>query len=378
VRILAVTPYYEPEGGGLERYAHEILRRLARQGHQVRVLCFTRQSARVDEVEGVPVDRVDTMVRFGNTPIHPGFSRRVAEAIDEHAPDVVVAHTPVPFPAEMAYRAAAKAKVPFVATYHAGSLRGSNRVLGVAAAVDRGTLERRMLAGAAGLIAVGPYVRDHALARHRERVVIVPPGVDTGFFRPSGDADPAHVLFVGPVDSSYRWKGLDILWDALVRVRKTKRQTRLTIIGTGDRMGEFERKADALEGAVALRGRVSQDELRKAYQTATCLVLPSTTDAESFGMVLAEANACGRPVVGSRVGGIPDFVSDADNGLLAHAGDAADLAAKILQVLGDADAADAMGRRGRQRVERDHRWDGLADRTLAAYSDAVKRHVLSA
>src|SRR6185436_18061535 len=90
---------------------------------------------------------------------------------------------------------------------------------------------------------------------------------------------------------------------------------------------------------------------------------PSTSDAESFGMVLAEANACGRPVVASDIGGIPDFVRDLDNGRLVRPGDVQDLADKIIGVLRDPDSACAMGRRGRRRVAREHDWDLLSRRT---------------
>lgn len=366
MRILAVAPYYDPEGGGLERYAHCVLRRLAHRGHDVTALTFSTLGEERFAYQGVDVERVAPMLRLGNTPIHPRFRRRVQAAIAASRPDVIVAHTPVPFPAEMAFNAARRAGIPFVVTYHAGRLRGSSMSLSALAALDRLTYERRMLAGASRLIAVTPYVRDHALGRHAERTDIVVPGVDHHRFTPYGTNEwrkRRDILFVGPLDRRYRWKGVDVLTRAFAQVRAEFPDARLTLVGDGDRREEFERHARRAGPHLRVLGRLSDEDLIDEYRRAAVTVLPSTTDAESFGMVLAEANACACPVIGSAIGGIPHFVRDGDNGLLARPGDANDLAAKILQVLRDPDAALEMGRRGRMRVEREHDWDVQAKLT---------------
>jgi glycosyltransferase involved in cell wall biosynthesis len=367
---LAVTPYYEPEGGGLERYAHAILSRLAGRGHDVRVLAFSKDGAATGTLDGVHVERRLPSLRLGNTPLHPAFASEARREMRRHRPDVVVAHTPVPFPAEMAYRAARREGVPFAVTYHAGRLRGSTPLLDGLAALDRATLERSMLAGSRGLIAVTPYVRDRALARQAGRVAVVPPGVDHARYRPNGlHRSEAGILFVGPLDSSYRWKGLDVLLDAFARVRRRRPDATLTLVGRGDRAAGFRRKAEK-DPALRVLGRLSDDALVREYRRAAVLALPSTTDAESFGMVLAEANACGAPVVASRVGGIPCFVREGDNGLLAAPGDPRDLARALLHVLDHPDEARLMGARGRRRVVAEHDWDDLARRTEAVLGDA--------
>ncbi len=374
MRILAVTPYYHPEGGGLERYAHEILSRLAAQGHDVHAVSFTTHQAGRQTRAGVTVQRVDPLLCLGNTPIHPTFLGTVTDAIDRVQPDVVVAHTPVPFPAEMAYLAASKAQVPIVVTYHAGRLQGSTPWLDTLASLDRVTLEGRMLTGADQLIAVGPYVRDNALAGHREKVTVIPPGVDTDRFTPGGASDGpsggSNILFVGPLDTAYRWKGVDVLWEAFERVHRQIPEATLTLIGKGDRFDAFAKRAEPLGDAVRLLGRVPDDQLIAEYRDAAIAVLPSTTDAEAFGMVLAEANACGTPVVASDIGGIPDLVRDGDNGLLARPGDPDDLAGRLLQLLEDPAAADRMGQRGRARMVCDHDWDDLATATERVLAEA--------
>ncbi|HVL88375.1 MAG TPA: glycosyltransferase family 4 protein [Candidatus Thermoplasmatota archaeon] len=371
LRILAVTPYYEPEGGGLERYAHAVLSRLGRAGHDVEVACFAQNGAVSGERDGVRVSRLPPAVRLSNTPLDWRFPGRLRERIRRLSPDVVVGHGPVPFPAECAARAAAAEGVPFVLTYHAGRLLGGSPLLALAARAHAATLERRMFGRAARLVAVSRYVRDGVLASYASRTRVIPPGVDARAFRPSPLPDAPRILFAAPLANAYRWKGVDVLWEAFARVRRELPSARLTLVGGGDRLAEFRARAMCEDGAVEIRGRLSDEEYRRAVAEARVVALPSVTEAESFGMVLAEANACGRPVVGSRIGGIPCFVRDGENGLLARPGDPRDLAEKLLSLLRDRPLAERMGRAGRAIVEREHDWGALAIETQRVLVEAV-------
>lgn len=371
MNILAVSPYYAPEGGGLERYAHEILNRLTERGHDAHAVTFSTQAPGIGTQGGVTVHRVQPLMRAGNTPVHPAFPLRVDRLIRSLNPDAVLAHTPVPFAAESAYLAAAHHGTPFVVTYHAGALRGGSPGLDALAAVARGTLQRMMLDGADRLIAVSPQVRDSVLNHRRSDTVVIPPGVDRDRFTPGSDRDPERVLFVGPLDTSYRWKGVDVLFSAFRRVHDAYPGAVLELVGTGDRVQELKAKAQEKSLPIRFRGTVEDAELVEAYRRAGVTVLPSTSPVESFGMVLAEANACGCPVVASRVGGIPHVVREGQNGLLACPGDVEDLARALSTLLGDRGLAERMGRRGRELVVNQHGWDALTRRTEQVLVEAV-------
>jgi glycosyltransferase involved in cell wall biosynthesis len=334
-------------------------------------MTFTRDEHPSGVLDGVNLERWHPSVFIGNSPVDFSFAGKIRKKIHEVSPDLVVAHTPVPFPAEMAYLAARRAKVPFVVTYHAGRLQGSSLPLDAVAWLDRHTLERRMLKRAHGLIAVSHFVRDHAFHGQGDRAWIVPPGVDPDRFSPAGTRVPNRILFVGPLSRAYRWKGIDVLWRAFQLLRRQIPAT-LAIVGGGDRFPRFAEKARQYPGEVELLGRVPEERLIDEYRKASVVVLPSVTDAESFGMVLAEANACGRPVVGSRIGGIPNFVREGDNGLLAIPRDPFSLANKLLTVLSDEDLARRMGERGRERVVREHDWEKLATTTERAFEAALR------
>lgn len=367
MRILSVSPYWAPEGGGLERYAREIAVRLAQRGHDVRAIAFARVAPPgAFEDTGVPVDLVEADFRISNTPLARGFRRRIEDAIDAFEPDVVVAHGPVPFPLEMAALACRGRDVAFVPVVHAGALEGGNLALNALARLDRATLFAHACRRANRIVAVSAFVRDGILAKHARKTHVVAPGVDLDRFRIGPPADASTVAFVGPLDAAYAWKGFDFLWDA-VRIAGV----RLLVVGDGDRRARWERRAKLDSVDVEFLGRVDEPALVRAYHAAGAVVLPSISDAESFGMVLAEGNACGRPAVGTRVGGIPGFVRDGDNGLLVPPGDAAALGQALAQLADDPILARRLGARGRRLVEAEHGWAGITARFEAALLDAT-------
>lgn len=373
MKVVMATPWLHPLGGGLERYAATLAERLAARGHDVVTLGHAR--APTDETErGVRRIGVKPSLRLSNTPL----SLRVARAAAEHArdADVVDVHTPVPGTAELV--ALATRRVPLVVTYHAGALAGPPGPLALAAKLHRGLGERWMLRRARARIAVSPYVAQHvfrALPSH-----VVPPGVDAERFHPSGESVPGRVLFVGPVDRAYAWKGLATLADAFERLAPFHPDAHLRLVGAGDLVTHYEAHfcARGLSQRFSIAGRVDDDELVREYGRASVVVLPSTSPAESFGMTLAEANACGRPVVGSDVGGVPSFVTPYENGLLAPPGDAKALAAAIAEILDDRALARRLGEAGRAKVLAAHRWGALAEQTEEVLREAARRTLTAA
>lgn len=356
MKALLVAPWLPPRGGGLERYASTLAVHMARRGHDVTLLGHA--DAELDEaVAGVRRVGVVPDLRVSNAPISREIARRARLLIRAEGHQVVDAHTPVPGAAEAAFFAARREGVPFVVTYHAGRLASASPWLAPAAALHRWTLERLMIASAAGRIAVSDYVAEHVFGKRPSTVVM--PGVDVERFSPGGAPVPGRVLFVGPASRAYAWKGLEVLVEACERAGAT-----LRVVGEGDLADRYRARG------VDVVGRVDDERLAEEYRAATVVALPSTTPAESFGMALAEANACGRPVVGTRMGGIPCFVKDGENGLLANPGDAASLAAALARILEDPALARKMGEAGRAKVVKDHRWDDVARRTVDALTEA--------
>lgn len=356
MKVLLASPWLHPEGGGLERYAASMARELARRGHHVTLLGHAREP--IDEFrDGVHVVGVEPRRVLSNTPVSAEIHRRAKTLLADA--DVANVHTPVPGTAELVALAARRLRKPHVVTYHAGMLGAPAGALRVAAALHRQIGERWLLATASGRVAVSPFVAARVF-RHRASDVI-PPGVDTTRFAPRGSPVRGRILFVGPVSRAYEWKGFSVLADAFERLELRVPEAHLRVVGQGDLVESYQTRFAG--HPVTFLGRLDESQLAREYARASVVVLPSVTDAESFGMCLAEANASARPVVASDIGGIPSFVRDGENGILVPPGDADALAGAIGRLLTDRDLADAMGARGRERVLAEHRWDVLAERT---------------
>ncbi|MET0555459.1 MAG: glycosyltransferase, partial [Vicinamibacteria bacterium] len=151
--------------------------------------------------------------------------------------------------------------------------------------------------------------------------------------RRHGFADGEFV--VGYAGRLLEEKGLVDLADAVASLTRAGVAARLALIGDGPLRAEMERRR-AVGEPLVLFPPVQREELAPFYQSLDAFVLPSRTTPlwkEQFGMVLAEAMACGVPVVGSSSGAIPDVMGDA--GLVFAEGDPAALAGVLRRLAGD-------------------------------------------
>lgn len=327
-----MTPRFPPDPGGVEQYAAWVARTLRDRGHDVTVVTTggrAGQPAGEHSHDGIPVIRLGTWFTLSNTPVNPRWAVQLRRLLRDA--DVVNAHAPVPGLADLA---AYTSTAPVVLTYHSGSLVKGSRVDPLLRAYERVVLPR-VFARSRKLVAVSPVSLAHATGRAH----LIPPGVDTGLFSPPapGTDRECRVLYVGRVEQSSRWKGLQVLVDALPRLRLLLPQVRLEVVGDGDDVLPLQKQAADLGvgDLVDWAGHVDHAALPERYRRAGVTVLPSLTESESFGMALAEALACGCPVVGSAVGGIPFVVRDGVDGRLVPPGDPAALADALAGVLTD-------------------------------------------
>jgi glycosyltransferase involved in cell wall biosynthesis len=172
-------------------------------------------------------------------------------------------------------------------------------------------------------------------------------------------------------------KGFDYLIDATARALTVEPEMRLVLVGDGDHRGELEARVAALDlGAkVTFTGMIGRDELPAFYSAADLVVVPSVHHegyVDGLPNVALEAMAAAKPLIASRVGGLPDLVREDEDGLLVAERDADALAAAILKLAGDPDLRHRMGERGRQRVVESLNWDAVADRFVDVY-ESVSR-----
>ncbi|TMF76879.1 MAG: glycosyltransferase family 1 protein [Chloroflexi bacterium] len=218
-----------------------------------------------------------------------------------------------------------------------------------------------------------------------ERVFVVPPGVDLSVFQPV-DRDEARrkigygpgrlLLFVGRLE---RLKGVEVAIRALALLRdRNHDDVRLLILGEDSKDGD-EGEKDRLKAVAAdvgvrdrvdFLGSVAHHELPYFYSAADVCVMPSYS--ESFGLVGLEAQASGRPVVGSDVSGLRSVIRDQVSGYLIAGHDPAEYAERIGRLLEDPELAQQMGRRGRLLAQR-YSWTRTADRLRELFEDVAER-----
>lgn len=342
-RLMVVAPYFYPRIGGVENYAYNIARRLHEQGaYRVSVITSNTDSNTFERgmIDGMTVHRLPAWFRVSNTPVNPLWYWHCRRIFGAENPDIVHVHAPVPFMADVAARAASG--IPVVLTYHAGTMIKGRWPIDLLIRVYERILLAALCRRVTALVTVSSGIAEGHLRRFRDKTHIIPPGVDLEQFAPAPLPAPLRtVMFVGRIERHSQWKGIEPLLRAMQRVREKCPRARLEIVGGGDAVEHYARRAAALgiKESVTFCGPQTGGALADAYHRASVVVLPSTSEAESFGMVLIEAMASGRPVIGSNVGGIPQAIDHEENGLLVPPGDAEALAAAILRLL--VDPADA-------------------------------------
>ena len=205
----------------------------------------------------------------------------------------------------------------------------------------------------------------------RSRIAVTYAGVDSSFTtQPSqqkrSEDDPFTILFCGRLNGPHEQKGVDVLLKSFPTVLKSHK-AELNIIGTGPRLAQYQALAGELgiSKEVHFLGFVEHQEMPRQYQQANLFVLPSRR--ESFGLVLAEAMACGLPVVATTAGAIPEVVEDGVTGLLVPSDDAEAFAAAVVSLLSDHKRMKAMGTAGATRVSEYFTWDRVAQRVSDGY-----------
>jgi glycosyltransferase involved in cell wall biosynthesis len=172
----------------------------------------------------------------------------------------------------------------------------------------------------------------------------------TAFYAaPPGPLPPRpHVLFAGVLE---RYKGVDVLVEAWPKVLESVPDALLTIIGAGTEEARLRAQIERLGIAttVTMAPRLPRSEVREMLDCSWCLCLPSRS--EGLGRIVLETMAAGRAVVATRSGGPEELVIDHQSGRLVNTEDAHELAAALVDVLGNRALAEAMGVEGRRLAE---------------------------
>jgi len=205
----------------------------------------------------------------------------------------------------------------------------------------------------------------------RDRLSVVPVGVDTALFRPLSHVSRVPGRLMTTASADVPLKGLVPLLEALAKVR-TERPAELVVVGqprdgslvpaTIERLG--------LDGAVTIAGVVDNLRMVELYAEAEVAVVPSLY--EGFSLPAVEAMACALPLVTTTGGALPEVVgADGHCALLVPPNDPGALAGAIVRALDDAELRARMGAAGRARVLDRFTWRATAEATVDVYREVV-------
>jgi glycosyltransferase involved in cell wall biosynthesis len=392
MRILVTTQQWFPDStGGAARVAEATAVGLAGRGHKVVVIApkCDREPAHAIE-RGVEVRR---LIRRGwalpQTATDVLETRRLIRArADEHF-DVVLGHSP----ASVVGASAALPRTPIVYVFQAsGVLEERFRRSSVLPLVDKirsllvepilVMLEKAAAARASRVVVMSQYTQgvfSQTQPTVRRPASVVWGGVDTAEFCPAVDRvalrenlgiAPDQTLLL-TVRRLVNRMGIDLLLSAVSHLRERDPAVRLVVVGDGEMRLSLERERDRLRltSHVAFLGRVPESDLKHWYQAADLFVLP-TVAYEGFGMVTAEALACGTPVVGTRVGATSEILESLDPDLLAATPTADGLVAVIERALNR--IGPELRARCRNYAESRLAWASALDRWEAALREAAE------
>jgi len=203
-----------------------------------------------------------------------------------------------------------------------------------------------------------------------EKITVVPNGSDPELFKPVNidalkkELKLEHRQVILTVTRLVKRKGVDTVLHALSAIKDTFPDILYLIAGEGPeeaRLKKLTLKLN-LQNHVRFIGRIGYKNLPEYYNLADMFIMASRTelpDVEGFGIVFLEANACGKPVIGTNSGGVPDAIIHGETGLIVPENDSLKLAKAITELLNNPVKSREMGVKGRERVVNEMNWDSV-------------------
>ncbi len=403
-RIAMISEHANPlallgseDAGGQNVYVYELSLGLARLGYQVDV--FTRRDSPtlapvVRLAPGVQVVHIDAgpaeFIKKDELWQHmPAFLEGCYAAMSRQRRPYTLIHSNFWMSGWVACELRARLGLPVAHIFHAlGAIKRLEQGSADTSPADRRRVERRILSEVDCLIAQCPAEVDDIQRYYTadlRNVRVVPSGVNIRRFRPVAMPHARAQLglapnerIVGYVGRLVPRKGVETLIRAMAHLVRQWPGAPLRLMVVGGECRDPEQDASPelahlrrLAGELGLGehvwfvGKRQPDELATYYGAADVAV--SVPWYEPFGLTPLEAQACGRPFIGSAVGGITYTVEHEVTGLLVPPRDPAALARSLEKLLADPEYRQRMGRAGRQRVEREFTWARVAERTAMVY-----------
>ncbi|MCZ2526459.1 glycosyltransferase [Streptomyces sp. SCUT-3] len=359
MRIGIVCPYSWDVPGGVQFHIRDLAEHLIGLGHEVSVLAPADDDTPLPEYvvsagRAVPVPYNGSVAR-----LNFGFlsAARVRRWLHDGSFDVLHIHEPAA--PSLALLACWAASGPIVGTFHTSNPR--SRAMIAAYPILQPALEK-----ISARIAVSEYARRTLVEHLGGDAVVIPNGVDVGFFS-RAEPEPAWqggtIGFIGRIDEPR--KGLPALMRAFPRILEAHPGTRLLVAGRGDQEEAAAGLPPEVRGQVEFLGMVSDEDKARLLRSVDLYVAPNT-GGESFGIILVEAMSAGAPVLAADLDAFRQVLDRGRAGELFPVGDADALADSAVRLLGDPAALARLREAGSRHVRR-FDWGTVGADILAVY-----------
>jgi glycosyltransferase involved in cell wall biosynthesis len=395
LNVCFVSPEYFPISGGTGAYVYYLSRQLQKSGHNVHIITRHKMNS-TEIVDGVNI----TYIKCKGNPLtkYWSFARSTFKKLEElnkkFAFDIIHANLPL-VPNFAIPKESANVLVSTVhstwkgeaeAIKHEGlrKLNTNEKFMLEFNSLLRSS-EKKLMKRSDALIAVSMYTKKELTEFYdidEEKIHIIYNGVDVQKFKPNKDRVGLRrelgleekqkiILFVGRL---YQRKGLDTLFQSISKVVQNFKDAKFVISGEGFRQNKEKllKLAEKLkiENSVLFVGYFPDEKLPDLYAASDIFVLPALY--ENFPFAILEAQATGLPVISTKVGGIPELVTNNKNGLLVEPANSEQLTEEIMILLKNPKFAEELGKRARQLIEEKFAWPLITNEVVDLYSKISK------
>lgn len=378
--ITSAYPEYEDDPHGI--FVHRLMREISKKGHEVHVIApFVGEKTKYN-LEGVNVERFHYFYpkRFQRLAGRAGMIDNVNEGFivkiqvftylffniiyslrNLKNMDIIHLHWAIPNGLGAIFLKKIYG-IPYISTVYGEEIHLSKLYRMI-------SILRWLVNNSKKIVTISTSTKDFCLKTglDEDKIEIIPYGVNTEFFRPMNVYKDENIFQILSVGYLIERKGFEYLIRSMPHVLKEHKNVRLKIVGSGP----LESKLKALiyelglGDEVEIIKNVSDEKLLMIYNSSDLFVLPSIVDSqgntEGLGVVLLEAMACGLPVIGSDVGGIPDIIKDKDRGFLVPEKDYFQLSKTIINLLDDVDLRKKIAIKGYEWIKEKFIWKKIAE-----------------
>ncbi len=374
MKIALVSPYDFSSPGGVVNHIRALASEYKKLGHDVCILSPTSEKNYSGPDKFLPMGDVKA-IPFGGTVVRISISLnlapRITDILEKEQFDVIHLHEP--FMPMLCSAMLKYSRTVNIGTFHACNGKPGyywGWPISVKMLKDRNK-------NLQGHIAVSSAALRYATKFVSGDFSVIPNGVSLERFNPSVKPfeeyrdGKINIVFVGRMEKR---KGLHYLLGAYNKLKKVNDNIRLIVVGSGKTLRKayetYVRKENLQD--VVFIGEVAFNDLPRWYQTADIFCSPATGE-ESFGMVLLEAMALGKPIVASANEGYSTVVTNGKEGILVTPKSVDELEAALKKLIDDGDLRQQMGQAGLETVKQ-YDWPVVAQRILAYYDECIKQN----